>query len=120
MIAALALDVAAAIVVDNNKGTIISETKNIANGMFSNLKMNQEKADVFQTLFNCCGFESANDWTKAKLEIPASCCKLETCKNIPVVPGSKTYVDSFKEVHLYYFTSLRYLCDKPTLNFVSS
>jgi hypothetical protein len=109
MIAALALDVAAAIVVDNNKPTIISETENIAKDMFSKLteKASQEKANIFQSLFNCCGFKSAKDWENAKLEIPASCCKNSTC-TVTAVPGSKTSVDLFKEVNIYYFTFIIY------------
>lgn len=109
MIAALALDVAAAIVVDNNKPTIISETENIAKDMFSKLteKASQEKADIFQSLFNCCGFKSAKDWENARLEIPASCCKNSTC-TVTAVPGSKTSVDLFKEVNIYYFTFIIY------------
>lgn len=120
MIGALALDVAAAILVDNNKPTIISETEKIAKEMFSKLTEKKAvQADIFQSVFNCCGSESANDWKKANLEIPASCCKNSTipCKDA----SSKTSNDLFKEVHIYYFTLLRYLhAVYPTFNFFSS
>lgn len=111
MIGALALDVAAAILVDNNKPTIISETEKFAKDMFSKLteKAGQEQAGIFQSLFNCCGSESANDWKKANLEIPASCYKNSTIPSKIAVPGRETSVDLFKEVHIYYFTLLRYL-----------
>ncbi|XP_046438736.1 CD63 antigen-like [Daphnia pulex] len=99
MIGALALDVAAAILVNNiNKDTIKLEMEKIVKDMFSKLteKAAQEQANIFQSVFNCCGSESANDWKKAaNLEIPASCCKNSTitCKDA----SSKSSNDLFKE-----------------------
>ncbi|EEZ98301.1 tetraspanin-18B [Tribolium castaneum] len=52
--------------------------------------------DLAQTLFNCCGVESANEYDTslwrlqglgANLAIPRSCCKLENCDD------SKAYLD---------------------------
>ena len=84
MIAALALDVAAAIAVDHNKSEIISQTKKVVKGIFSDLAANKEKAELFQNFFSCCGAESYKDWTRANLAIPSSCCKGEnqSCINI--------------------------------------
>lgn len=106
MIAALALDVAAAIVVDNDSETIISETKFIVENIFKKLKENKDKADKFQTVFSCCGFESVKDWIDANIMIPNSCCKNETesC-HAKFSVALKTILGPFKEVDLSYLTS---------------
>jgi hypothetical protein len=99
MIAALALDVAAALAVDNNKETILSQTAVIVKGIFSDLTVNKEKADLFQKFVGCCGIENSADWTRASLPIPPSCCKneKESC-NVPL---------DYKEVNI-----LKYYCKK--------
>ena len=101
MIAALALDVAAAILVDNNSSTIISKTEVVVQGVFSDLAVNKEKAELFQKLFNCCGAESSKDWTRAKLAIPSSCCKEENQSCINISSLIKLTLGLFKEVLIF-------------------
>lgn len=100
MIAALALDVAAAIIVDNHSTTIISESEAFVRSFFSDLAANKDRADLFQLGFGCCGVENYRDWTKAKLSIPASCCKSEgnNCNSAATILGFITPPDLFKEV----------------------
>ncbi|KAK4016739.1 tetraspanin-3 [Daphnia magna] len=99
MIAALALDVAAAIVVDSHTTAIITESEGVVKSFFSDLAANKERADLFQLSFKCCGVESYRDWTKAKLSIPVSCCKSEdnNCNSAAPILGVLTSPDLFAE-----------------------
>lgn len=81
MVVALAIDIAAAILIENNKDNIKTETEAIVKNLFNNVTTeNLNVINRVQTTFRCCGKNGPKDWSQAKMDIPSSCC---------VEPGDK-------------------------------
>lgn len=71
---ALGLDIAAAVLLDNHKDNIKEGNDKFVTSLFSDMAKNAKHIELYQLTFTCCGKTDYSDWTKAKMEIPKSCC----------------------------------------------
>lgn len=74
MVLALALDIAAAVMIDQENEKILEENEIFVNRLFSNVRENFLGIELYQKLFRCCGKSSFRELENFNVNITAMCC----------------------------------------------